>query len=819
MNAGATAQTIGFNNEGGRIAIQAAEYHVHGDNIVNQAQEGGLEKLPYAAEAPFNAYNRQHDPECLRSTRTALLDDIYAWTDGLDERCVYWLNGLAGTGKSTIARTVARRHYERRSLGASFFFTKGGGDLGHARKFVTSIAVQLAYNVPVSRQHICDAIAERPNISKSTLRDQWQQLVLRPLSALNTLGNITALVLVIDALDECDNDDDIQVIIGLLAEAQLLSGPKLRVFLTSRPEVAIRHGFYDVPDTSHQCFVLHHIASSVVDADIELFLKHNLAITGREQRLPADWPGSEIIAKMVQRASGLFIWAATAHKFIRLGGRRFAARRLKSIIKDDSDPQVEPEKHLDTIYTTILGNSIRPEYTTAEKEEHCEMLRHILGSLVVIKSPLTVRSLGGLLDMTEEDIRSILEDLHAILDVPADEMRPLRIHHPSLRDFLLDKSRCTDADFWVDKVQIHTALTSRCFTCIESFFEQNERSNRKLVLKRHEDLSSERTRVTSKVPVEFGLRVKLMEKLANNLEQHKEKIEDSLREAEESIRKVEEYIRKSEESLREVEDSRKEAENYLKEKEDLLKEVENCLSDDRVTPLRETVSKSREMVALLEKTESKIREMVASQREILSKIREEVASQRETKSKLQEFALSRDGVSEIRYTVSEIRGDIAKHKAFAEDAVRLLGMPKGHGGVKLDIHRGPNKYGEALHFTALHYACCNWAIHLVQSGLKVVDGGQAHTFFEEYAEHWAMMLVTWSENFSCLHNIEHLCKYVSNAAAPQFDALLYETVRGYWHGMTSINGLIEDLSLSTEQNQRAPSLSKLQVLDILYQIN
>ncbi|CAN9082852.1 unnamed protein product [Alternaria alternata] len=771
MNARATAQTIGFNNEGGRIAIQAAEYHVHGDNIVNQAQEGGLEKLPYAAEAPFNAYTRQHHPECLPSTRTALLKDIYAWTDGHDERNVYWLNGLAGTGKSTIARTVARRHYERRSLGASFFFNRGGGDVSRAREFVTSLAVQLAYNVPVARQHICDAIAERPDISSFALRDQWQQLVLRPLSALNSLGNITALVLVIDALDECDDDDDIRVIIGLLAEAQLLSGPRMRVFLTSRPEVAIRHGFYDVPNTLHQCFVLHHIASPVVDADIELFLKHNLAITGREQRLPADWPSSEIIAKMVQRASGLFIWAATAHNFIRLGGRRFAAGRLNSIIKDDSDPQVEPEKHLDTIYTTILRNSVRSEYTTAEKEENCEMLRHILGSLVVVKSPLSARSLGGLLQMTEEDIRSILEDLHAILDVPADEMRPLRIHHPSLRDFLLDKSRCTDVDFWVDKVQIHTALTSRCITLIESFFEQNEGSNRKLVSKRHEGLSFERTRVmenpevsdTLEIPVEFGMRVKLLEKLANIHEQSKEDAKYFRRKAEDSLREAEELYKEAENSLEEVED-------FRKKEEDFLREAEVCLRNNKVTPLRET--------------ESKTRERVASLRESESKIRERVASLRETVSKTKEIGLLRDRASESRDSVSGIRDSIAEYNAVAERAFRILGMPKGHSGVRLDILKRSDEYGEALHFTELHYACCNWAYHLEQSGLKVVDGGRAHTFFKQYADDWAMMLVTWSENVPLMDNVERLCKCTSMAAAPQFRALLHEKMLEYYRSMT-----------------------------------
>src|SRR5579862_2828960 len=109
--------------------------------------DGVLSTLPTAADAPFNAYQRRHDPTCLPDTRVDLLRDIYSWADGQDERCIFWLNGLAGTGKSTIARTVARRCLDQKRLGASFFFSRGGGDVGHAGKFVTSIAWQLASSV------------------------------------------------------------------------------------------------------------------------------------------------------------------------------------------------------------------------------------------------------------------------------------------------------------------------------------------------------------------------------------------------------------------------------------------------------------------------------------------------------------------------------------------------------------------------------------------------------------------------------------------------------------------------------------------------
>jgi hypothetical protein len=129
-------------------------------------------------------YSKQHKPICLPNARVDLLREIYSWADGQDERCIFWLSGLAGTGKSTIARTVARRYYDRQRLAASFFFSRGGGDVGHAGRFVTSLAVQLACDVPALRQRISDAVAERDDVGKQSLRDQWHHLVLGPLSKL-----------------------------------------------------------------------------------------------------------------------------------------------------------------------------------------------------------------------------------------------------------------------------------------------------------------------------------------------------------------------------------------------------------------------------------------------------------------------------------------------------------------------------------------------------------------------------------------------------------------------------------------------------------
>lgn len=126
---------------------------------------------------------------------------------------------------------------------------------------------------------------------------------------------------------------------------------------------------------------------------------------------------------MVQIASGLFIWAATACRFIE-ERKRFAARRLNSVLQGSSSAPTAPEKHLDEIYTTVLKQSVPEEFTKEEREEASFMLRRILGSIITLSSPLSALSLSRLLCVTKGDIDQTLDDLHSILDVPEDETDP-----------------------------------------------------------------------------------------------------------------------------------------------------------------------------------------------------------------------------------------------------------------------------------------------------------------------------------------------------------------------------------------------------------
>jgi hypothetical protein len=444
----------------------------HGSLIVDLVPKDLLKSLPAASHAPFNSRAKQHEPTCLQNTRVDLLQDIYNWADGQDERYIFWLNGLAGTGKSTIARTVARRYFDQKRLGASFFFARGGGDVGNAIKFVTSIAIQLASSVSAVRQHIYSAISEHSDISSLSFRDQWQMLVLTPLSKLEDNNRNTSYVLVVDALDECDDNRNIGLILQLLADGRALKAAKLRVFLTSRPEVPIRYGFSKIPDAGHKDFILHNISRLIVDQDISVFLKYNLEIVAQECSLYVGWPGEEAIRCMVQIANGLFIWAATACRFVR-EGQQFAAKRLETILKGSGSVITAPEEHLNDIYITVLEHSIPSGYTDEEKKEAYVTLGQVLGSIAILSSPLSVSSLSRLLSLPIEVINQTLNELYSVLDVPKDKTRPLRLHHPSFRDFLLNKDRCKDPNFWVDEKQAHQTVSDRCIEVMSTSLKQD----------------------------------------------------------------------------------------------------------------------------------------------------------------------------------------------------------------------------------------------------------------------------------------------------------------------------------------------------------
>lgn len=324
------------------------------------AQTVTLTQLPTVNGAAFDSHADEHDPRRHPKTRVHLRQQIIEWAEGPKSECIFWLNGMAGTGKSTISRTVAQTFSDSGILGASFFFKRGERDRDNASRLFTTIASQLAIKVPALATDISNSLDSDPLIVGKSLREQFEQLVLKPLEKLKSNVKRT-VVLVIDALDECDRDDDIRVIIHLISLGRNLESVRLRAFMTSRPELPVRLGFRSIQG-KYQDLILHEIPRPIISQDIAAFLDYELTriredynnITLSELQLSGDWPGIRNLDALVQMAVPLFIFAATVCRFI--GDRAWSdpAGQLAKILEYQTrSPGSEIDK-LDATYRPIL---------------------------------------------------------------------------------------------------------------------------------------------------------------------------------------------------------------------------------------------------------------------------------------------------------------------------------------------------------------------------------------------------------------------------------------------------------------------------------
>ncbi|OBT75403.1 hypothetical protein VF21_05711 [Pseudogymnoascus sp. 05NY08] len=429
-----------------------------------------LAKLPLAKGATFDSHQDEHNAACLKNTRVDEQRQIAKWAEDPHSKCIFWLNGMAGTGKSTISRSVAKTCKEKGLLGASFFFNRGESDRGNARRFFTTIATQLAIKVPRLVPSIVKVIDDDPTISDKVLREQFEKLVLQPLSELVYVPRKTLkLIIVIDALDECEREGDMREILRLLARAKDVRPVCLRVFVTSRPELPIRLSFTEILGTRPD-LVLHEIPSATTKHDISTYLRHEFAKIRAENlrrnhpySLSADWPRDENIQALVEMANPLFIFAATVCRFVAdLKGN--PKKRLKVILDYQTESQTSK---LNGTYLPIL-DQLLVDQDMAEKETLGREFRELVGAIIILADPLSIVSLASLLGIKKEDVNGRLESLHSVLSIPTNEDASVRLLHLSFRDFLLNLPRRGKSPFGVDERETHGILASKCLELLST---------------------------------------------------------------------------------------------------------------------------------------------------------------------------------------------------------------------------------------------------------------------------------------------------------------------------------------------------------------
>jgi hypothetical protein len=358
---------------------------------------------------------------------------------------VFWLNGLVGTGKSTIARTVAERCFAKGKLGASFFSHRRTHD--GPRVLFPALAFQLAQKYTQIRSILVDYLRSNPKAGFGPLKDQAEKLVAAPLRSANI-----ATVVVIDALDEhMDNREILRALEIIVDQA-----PKVKFFITSRPGPLIECGFHGpkhisaLNDTMTRC---------LIDNDIRVFLKHELSALAVRNGLD-NWPTGELLDTLHGRVDGLFAYAVATVKFL---DNWSPPRRCNTITKDPRNTIYERTVEgvhgglsLDSLCISILQMSFKKNTT-----EEDEIVRLVLEAALFAQSPpCTIpenvqRRTGEVVTMAE--VTGILRLMSALLELHKNNDNPARPFHRLFCDFLTDQDRCPK-QFLVSKYHVNPNL-------------------------------------------------------------------------------------------------------------------------------------------------------------------------------------------------------------------------------------------------------------------------------------------------------------------------------------------------------------------------
>ncbi|KAG9005803.1 hypothetical protein FRB90_010183 [Tulasnella sp. 427] len=410
--------------------------------------------------------NTLDDILCYPGTRVAFLRQIDCWIQNPSSNDrVLWIRGMAGRGKSTIASTVVH-NWKATASCAIFHFRRGQTALNS--RVACALARQLGTTWDsVVKAAVLDALRRNRDIADKLLEEQFETLLVSTLSKLS--NHPRPILIVIDALDESDDLKDSVDLVQLIRRHSTSLPANVRFLLTCRPEGPLLsalepYGWWTEDLDS----------ATDVSNDLEMFIHRKCEDIRDSQNLPGSWPSPEDIKRLVEMSQGLFQWARTAINHIRNGS---PMDRLRMLLK-------HPEKWrgLDELYLQILEKAF---HNVELDDERQELLRTVVGSLVVAPVPISLEVIAGLcadqelLEGTEQpDVipflrTELLADLASLLFIPTSPNEPVLLMHASIRDLLISKSRCKGQLYYIDSGEHHRQLAGLCLAQMVKFLKTN----------------------------------------------------------------------------------------------------------------------------------------------------------------------------------------------------------------------------------------------------------------------------------------------------------------------------------------------------------
>ncbi|KIJ97484.1 hypothetical protein K443DRAFT_105589 [Laccaria amethystina LaAM-08-1] len=403
---------------------------------------------------------------CTPGTRVRMLDDIITWAKNTSPGSpnVYWLFGQAGSGKSTIAYSVARRFEfggdpnDTIILGGNFFCSR---QTRLSKCIIRTVVHHLALKCRAFADQLSHADFGTVN---QDVRTQLEELLIAPWQASkpdrcsDPLNPPPHYLIVIDALDEIDGTGGSKFLRGLLEvidkNENRLQG--LKFFVTSRPDPNLVGPVDSLK--SKQLYCLQHVLPEEAQKDVRAYLTANLPhIAGWEE-----------FEKLVALTGGLFIYAATIVKSLVRSGHSEQKSFLTTLLASSNSSNLQSLStgmaftSLRMLYSQILDEAFRD---FSPKEKGWEVRRSILHTFLCTAERTSTSVVADLLFTSDytDVAEKLLSDLHAVLY--CGERGQVLTYHKSFSDFILDQGRSDN--FWCDQAIHHRVLADACFRCMK----------------------------------------------------------------------------------------------------------------------------------------------------------------------------------------------------------------------------------------------------------------------------------------------------------------------------------------------------------------
>ncbi|KAF4612162.1 hypothetical protein D9613_004613 [Agrocybe pediades] len=427
------------------------QHNVDQRQYIHSGERSGYKRLleHVASAALHNSGHVVDPPKCHPNTRVAILESIIGWKQGLNEEMndkpMIWLKGGAGAGKSAIARSVAERCSEEGLLLGTFFFGAADSTRNHVGKLVATLSYQISIIFPAFRDAVSTSIEEDPMIFDRSLRTQFTNLLLRPLSIVlpNLSGtNKIPRLIIIDGLDECSASIDSQRDLLFTLQEATTTTPFIRFLVCSRPENHLNSTF-GLPRITHIIHTIFLGEDISAEEDIRLFLEDKFKEIREghifKHTLPTAWPRPEMVDTLVSKSSGQFIYAATVIKYIESPKHR-PHQRLDAIFQLRPAFKDLPFKELDALYRHIISQA-----------DNLHTVLDIFQFIVLYGGFMGTCDIEMMLQLEQGDVEVMLADLHSIVNFRKnfghfeyDSNMLVKFQHKSLADFLSEPQRAGD---------------------------------------------------------------------------------------------------------------------------------------------------------------------------------------------------------------------------------------------------------------------------------------------------------------------------------------------------------------------------------------